>query len=348
MTYKLTICIPTYNREIYIASTLQKILDQNFNGLQVVISDNASNDNTESIVAEFNKKGLAIKYFRWPINMGADKNYLKAADLADGEYIWFLGSDDWIIPGAVDVVVSKCESLCSDIYLCSEYLCDIEMRPYGVHYLLGDNIPDTTFKFPSDDQFLKYFNLAQSHSALFGYLSSIIVKRERWSSVVYDPKYDGTLYSHMYILYMIVFGGATLHYISMPLVMWRSGNDSFGGKGRITERYLADMIGFKMIIDDFFKFEPQITKAFVGAFRRHHPYKNIAFLRMHTPSRKIWNDISRRLSNDYGYDQRMLNLLSHTLAPILLKFLFIFYRIQLNVKRLWYRFFPKIKIRELV
>ena len=341
MSFKLSICIPTFNRAEYIESTLQKILEQNCLGLQVVVADNASSDNTESIVEQYIEKGLAIKYFRWPENMGADNNYRKVAELAEGEYLWFLGSDDWICAGAINTVIDKCESLHSDIYLCSEYLCDLEMRSYSAHYLLGKGTPDTTFTFPSRDQFLKYFNLAQSQSALFGYLSSIIVKKDRWSSVVYDHKYDGTLYSHMYILYTILLQGATLHYISSPLVMWRSGNDSFGGKGRITERYLVDIDGFKMIIDDFFKSDHEITAAFVGVFRRHHPYKNIAYLRMHTPSKDVWRDICRKLSHDYAYDSALLNILSLSVAPPLLKLLFIFYRIQIKMSRILYRILNK-------
>lgn len=340
MLYKLSICIPTFNRAAYIGSTLQKILEQNFKELQVVVADNASSDNTETIVQEYIKKGLAIKYFRWSENMGADNNYRKVAELADGEYLWFLGSDDWICPGALDIVINKCESLNSDILLCSEYLCDLEMRPYSVHYLLGKGTPDTTFNFPSRDQFLEYFNLAQSQSALFGYLSSIIVKKNRWSSVIYDHRYDGTLYSHMYILYVIVSQGATLHYISSPLVMWRSGNDSFGGKGKITERYLVDIDGFKMIIDDFFKSDNELMASFVKVFRRHHPYKNIAYLRMHTPSSEIWLDICRKLTLVYGYDAGILRLLSIPFAPVFLRILFFFYRIEMKISRILHRLFP--------
>lgn len=341
MHYKLSICIPTFNRAEYIGSTLQKILEQNCTALQVVVADNASSDNTELIVDQYIEMGLAIKYFRWPKNMGADNNYRKVAELAEGEYLWFLGSDDWICEGAINTVINKCESLQSDIYLCSEYLCDLEMRSYSVHYLLGKSTPDTTFNFPSRDQFIEYFNLAQSQSALFGYLSSIIVKNDRWSSVEYDHRYDGTLYSHMFILYTILSQGASLHYISSPLVRWRSGNDSFGGKGRITERYLVDIDGFKMIIDDFFKSDYEVTAAFVTVFRRHHPYKNIAYLRMHTPSKAIWADICRKLSYNYNYNKTLLGILSLSFAPLLLKLLFILYRIQNKLTRILYRLVSK-------
>ncbi|MBU2710379.1 glycosyltransferase family 2 protein [Zooshikella harenae] len=334
MNPKLSICIPTYNRGQYIGDTLEKILNQNDPLIQVVISDNASTDYTEDIVASYLDKGVSIKYFKWTENMGADKNYLKAAELADGEYIWFLGSDDWICNGAICKVLELLDTYSTDILLCSEYLCDLVMKPYSVHYLLGEGVSDRVFNLSNRCELIEYFSIAQSHSALFGYLSSIIVSKKRWDAIAYDDKYTGTLYSHMFILYSIVFEGASLYYISKPLVMWRSGNDSFGGKGKITERYLIDIVGFKMIINDFFKSDLELIEVFTGAFRRHHPYKNIGYLRMHTASQLKWNDIRRELIDSFGYSESILKLLSVSYAPSILKAAFLFYRVQMKISRL--------------
>jgi len=125
--------------------------------------------------------------------------------------------------------------------------------------------------------------------------------------------------------------------------MWRSGNDSFGGKGKITERYLIDIDGFKMIIDDFFKTDPEVNEAFIGAFRRHHPYKNIAYLRMHTKSKSAWKDICMKLSVNYEYNKKLLNYLSYPFMPELLKVLFIFYRIQSKI----YRYLLRTKVKHV-
>jgi acetyltransferase-like isoleucine patch superfamily enzyme len=75
----LSICIPTYNRAEYLHLTLESILDQaefhNTNNIEVVIGDNASNDNTQTVAESFIKRAPEkIRYHRHPSNIGAEAN----------------------------------------------------------------------------------------------------------------------------------------------------------------------------------------------------------------------------------------------------------------------------------
>ena len=98
----LSICIPTYNGA---SSLLVTILDsllpaiQKFDGgIEVVVSDNCSVDNTNSILNSYNK----YKYYRHVRNLhniGFNGNMLQLADkYANGVYTWFIGDDDIINP----------------------------------------------------------------------------------------------------------------------------------------------------------------------------------------------------------------------------------------------------------
>ncbi len=332
MSICLSFCIPTYNRAEYLSETLDSIINQSDESIEIVISDNASTDNTEEIVRKAKLKFPNIIYFRWPKNMGADLNYLKTVELAKGAYCWFLGSDDIIKNNAVERMKAEIKEQ-NDIYLCSEYLCDLKLKPYAVHFLLPQNVPDKVFNLSSRDQLLQYFQLAQSHSALFGYLSSIIFKREKWASVVYDESYTGTLYSHMFMLYSFIEKGCILKYIKEPLVYWRSGNDSFGGPGKIQSRYMIDINGFKKVMDNFFCGDSEILEAFQGAFRRHHPITNIAYLRLNTTHKNDWLDIESRLIADYGYPPLLIVLLRPNFVKLILRFLFILNRIRMKLHR---------------
>jgi len=332
MSILLSFCIPTYNRASYLGETLDSIINQSDDSIEIVISDNASTDNTEEIVSKAKLRFPNITYYRWPQNMGADLNYLKTVELAKGGFCWFLGSDDLIKNNAVKRITEEIKEN-NDIYLCSEYLCDLKLKPYAIHFLLPQNVPDKVFNFSSRDQLLQYFQLAQSHSALFGYLSSIIFKREKWASVVYDEAYTGTLYSHMFMLYSFIEKGCQLKYIKEPLVYWRSGNDSFGGPGKIQSRYMIDINGFKKIMDTFFSGDSEILASFRGAFRRHHPLKNIAYLRLNTKNKADWIDIERKLVEDYSYDPFLLGLIRHDLVKFILRFLFILNRVKMKLHR---------------
>jgi abequosyltransferase len=335
MTYKLSFCIPTYNRSEYLIDTINNIIPQITDEVEIVISDNASDDETQEMVSELMKKYDNIQYFRWDENMGADLNYLKTVELARGDYCWLLGSDDFIEDGAVKRILNEIEEG-YDILLCSEYLCDLNMRPYQIHHLLEENTEDSVYNFGDDNDLYKYFTLAQSQSALFGYLSSIIFKRSKWNDIEYNQKYTGTLYSHMFMLYSFINKGCYLKYIKQPLVYWRGGNDSFGGPGKIQSRYLVDIHGFKMIMDDFFKDKKKILSAFKTVFRRHHPIKNIAYLRLNVRKNKDWKYISSMLKNDYEYNGLQLAILSPSAARPILYLLFQVHRVLMKIQRTFF------------
>lgn len=328
----LTFCIPTYNRGAYLAKTLASIIEQADSTISIVVCDNASDDDTAEVVASAKLNFPRITYFRWPENMGADTNYLKTVDLADGDYCWFLGSDDLIAKNAISKIKNELKSGC-DIYLCSEFFSDKKARPYEVHYLLEKNTPSSIFNLSSKLELENYFNLAQSHSALFGYLSSIIFKRTKWIEVEYDASYTGTLYSHMYMLYSFLDKGCLLRYVREPLVFWRSGNDSFGGPGKTQSRYMIDIDGFSKIMQSFFKQDEKVLTAFRGAFRRHHPMINIAHLRLHTKSICDWLEIEHKLIQEFEYKPWALHLLRSNLIKPILHIYFFCQRIVRKLKR---------------
>lgn len=332
MSIVLSFCIPTYNRAAFLEETLNSIINQSDESIEIIISDNASTDATFKIVESVKNKFPNIVYHRWDANMGADLNYLKTIELANGEYCWFLGSDDVIKEGAVARMKREVAQR-HDIYLCSEYLCDLKLKPYAVHYLLPQQIPDSVYDLSIREERLSYFNLAQSQSALFGYLSCIVFNRNRWNSIKYDDSYTGTLYSHMYMLYSFIDKGCMLKYVKEPLVYWRSGNDSFGGPGKIQSRYLVDIDGFKKIMDRFFQGDEEVLSAFRGAFRRHHPLKNIAYLRLNVKLKDDWLEIRRKLVEDYRYSPFLLSFLRPNSCKMALYSLFLLNRVLMKIRR---------------
>lgn len=95
----LSICIPTYNREKYLKECLDSVINQewfNEEEIEIVISDNASTDNTKQLVATYIKKHTNIIYHRNDINIWPLKNFIKLPDYAHWEYIWYLSDDDML------------------------------------------------------------------------------------------------------------------------------------------------------------------------------------------------------------------------------------------------------------
>lgn len=88
--YILSICIPTYNRVENLECTINSIVnDPIFDSgeVEIVVSDNFSSDNTETLMCEFIKKYNYIKYIRNNQNIGGDRNFVKVLSAASGLFI---------------------------------------------------------------------------------------------------------------------------------------------------------------------------------------------------------------------------------------------------------------------
>ncbi|MBS1651121.1 MAG: glycosyltransferase family 2 protein [Bacteroidetes bacterium] len=88
----VSVCVPVYNTEKYIAETILCVLNQSYQNIELIISDNASTDKTVEIINSFND--TRIKLFKNSENIGLVANFSKAFSYANGKYMMFLGADD--------------------------------------------------------------------------------------------------------------------------------------------------------------------------------------------------------------------------------------------------------------
>lgn len=307
---KLSICIPTYNREPYLRVLLESIaLQANPEVVQIVVSDNASSDRTEELVAGLRSSYPNIVYFRWPNNMGADRNYLKSVEVADGDYCWLMGSDDYVPKEAIGKVLASLKD--ADIYLVGRTEANFHLQKLQDRIWLDGKEPDQIFDFSSKAEIIRYFESCRSLGGVFSYLSSLIVKRSSWNASRCDEKFIGTLYSHVAILLQIVMKGGVLSYIREPLVISRGGNDAF-----LTDwikRGLIDLRGYQqlgeILIDDH-----EIRDAFWGVMKYQHTPINI--IKMKAMSGWLdWPEYKRLAQNIFSIP-RYATLLAEVLYPI--------------------------------
>lgn len=106
----LSICIPTWNRWYSLQHTLKSIIDQEeFKSwdVEVVISDNASTDETEEKVKNLCKMYKNVVYYRNMKNLWFWPNIINALNLWNGKYLWLLWSDDRICDSSIKSLI-KC------------------------------------------------------------------------------------------------------------------------------------------------------------------------------------------------------------------------------------------------
>ena len=310
----ISICIPTYNRKKYLKYTINSILSQidlvNINKIEICISDNCSTDGTTEYIKDIQiKSPIKISYRSNATNIGADANFLNAVEMAQGKYCWLMGSDDAATPGSINKLLQEIETS-NDIYLCNRIDCDSELVPIFNRYWLDRNIGETCFNLNDQDQFELYSKKANSIGAFFSYLSSIIFKRSKWTSIKINKIFIGTAYSHVYMLLSFIKSGCNLKYIPDHLVLCRGGNDSFllPGNGGGVDRIILDINGYSLLARTLFNDNKVFYFSLLRGLKKEHPeIKTIIMLRYLSDNVK-WKDIKGCLHIDL-YSQALVSLI---------------------------------------
>jgi len=247
--YKLSICIPTYNFGGFIGETLDSIVSQMTDDVEIIIVDGASTDSTSDIVQYYVDAFPQIKYFLLEARGGIDRDMAVSVDLAKGDYCWIFSADDLMSPGAVNRILSEIDSG-YDIYLCRHKNCTIDMRDLGCHPVLN-LASDEKFLLKNQKDREDYFALAMTTEAFFSFMGGIIVKRSRWVSIPLNEQFVGSCWAHVARIFELMMEGISIKYITNPYLSKRGENDSFRENG-VVQRYKLAIIGYQNLAEYFF------------------------------------------------------------------------------------------------
>jgi abequosyltransferase len=212
---KLSIAIPIYNGELTLAETLDSIINQlSGTDVEIVISDNASTDNTKNIISEYKKIYSHISYYANETNLGPDMNFNLAVKRSNGEYVWLFSDDDIMREGAIKAVLNVLntnEGLSATFVNWSNYSNDLKTCN------VERTIPETKDKlFNNHNEYIETVKL----NSIF--LSSNIIQKKLWAEK--DSKqYVGTFWiQYAKVLDCII--NRKSYFIAEPYVSYRSGS----------------------------------------------------------------------------------------------------------------------------
>ena len=102
----VTIAIPTFNRAgSHLREAIESALNQSYERVEIIVSDNCSEDNTRELVEEFGES--KVRYFRQKTNIGHNNNFNYCLEQAKGEYFLLLSDDDVIDHDFVETCLSR-------------------------------------------------------------------------------------------------------------------------------------------------------------------------------------------------------------------------------------------------
>ena len=276
----LSLTIPTYNRAPFLAELLEALLPQlaglDAGAAELVISDNASTDNTAETVAGFQARGLACRYLRQPENIGADGNFLTCLETARGQYCWVMGDDDLPLPGAISALISLLQQGNAQGNVqgnAQENARGDAAGAYDMVYLssiaftgsLDPNVPvqDKLGRFAEVVTDGRYF--LEKVNALLGLISVVIINRNRLLATPHPPlsELNDSNLLQMGWIFPLVHRRMRVLYCWQRLVAYRSYNS--GGWG------ICEVFGVRLerIARRYFAADPSLARALMNGVLRY-------------------------------------------------------------------------------
>jgi abequosyltransferase len=234
---RLSVCIPTYNFGGFIGETLDSIVRQATDEVEIVVLDGGSTDNTTEVVEGFRRNFPRLRYYRQDFKGGIDRDMAKSVELAHGEYCWLFSSDDVMTEGAVDRILGKIRSR-MDLYLCGFTRCTIDMKPVMKHPIL-EFTSGVELDLGNSEERASYFSRALTTTAFFSYMSSLVVRRDRWEDAGADDAFMGSCWGHVARIFRMIPDGLNVGFLPGEYLLNRGDNDSFLEAGRVNRIAIA-------------------------------------------------------------------------------------------------------------
>ena len=128
----VSICIPAYNAEPFIAETLESAISQDYPRTEIIVSDDASTDRTPEIIKNFESQG--VRLLRQKKNLKLARNINAAIEASSGKYICRVDADDLLEPNFISSMVPVMEQSPSIAFAhCACRLIDVNGKPFGFH-----------------------------------------------------------------------------------------------------------------------------------------------------------------------------------------------------------------------
>lgn len=185
MTMRITTIIPTYQRPKLLRRAVESALNQTYADLMICIYDNASGDETESVVSEYVQQDERVRYIKNPTNVGAIANMIGGVQNVQTEFYSLLNDDDFLMPDFYENAMEEFSKCPAATFVCARTmtvdLINRRMQLRNKDWLSGQYIPsiETTS------------HMFDSHFALPG----VLFRQDmREIAGVFEPSGDDRLY----------------------------------------------------------------------------------------------------------------------------------------------------------
>ncbi len=216
MSIRLSFCIATLNRAAFIGATLDSIISQATDEVEIVIVDGASTDNTQAVVQAYQAQFSRLRYTRLAAKGGVDRDYCRAVDLAQGDYCWLMTDDDLLKPRAIATVLEALQQDYSLVIVNAEVRnADLTQRLLPTRLSFDHNRVYPAI--PTNSQQL----LVETGDYL-SFIGGVVIQRALWQAREKE-RYIGTEFIHVGVIFQSPLPAPAL-VLAEPWIIIRYGN----------------------------------------------------------------------------------------------------------------------------
>ncbi|MBN2373539.1 glycosyltransferase family 2 protein [bacterium] len=186
---KVSIIITTFNRADLLRNVIEGSINQDYGNLEIVISDNASTDNTQEVVIGYRRICPKIRYFRNSTNIGAVNNHGKALkEYATGDWAVFISDDDFIEdPSFVSGSLELIDKYGNDRISFLQTAVNVLYHESGIKKSVYPDISHDIEVINGRDYFVHYFEYK-----FFSFTTTIFNRKDALRFDIFNDKHNGT------------------------------------------------------------------------------------------------------------------------------------------------------------
>lgn len=285
----LSIIIPVYNVECYITRCLESILNQNTEECEIILVDDGSKDSSGSICDDYESKYKNVMCIHKK-NGGLSDARNAGISRAQGEYIWFVDSDDYIADDCLDTLIGTLKANPCDVLVCQskttdDYKNERDERQYTIPKKMysSHEYMEALKEHPESVLFCAQFHIARRNFIEengFSFYDKILHEDELWTPQLL-LKAEKIYYSNLNLYFHYMRDGSIMHSSNMErsgmsdLIVTDKLKDIYDKSARTDLYYLRDHMADTYLqavwkVPDFFS----ITK-----WKRNEPLKNSYYLK---------------------------------------------------------------------
>jgi len=240
---EVSIIVPVFNVENYIAECIESIQKQTFKDFEVLVVDDCGQDRSIEIVEKYAKKDPRIKIIKHEKNKGLGTARNTALDASTGKYIFCVDSDDWIMETYIEKIYNKLEE---------SNLNSVWVKPYT--YWQNEGRMSETFYFPQlANHPGGFINLKPDIIGNFpayawnkAYRASFLKENNvRWA--------DGLMYEDIYFYYQFFTKSPKIYLLNELLYVYRRRDGSIISDCVAGTRRIEDIFDVTYLIYNYMK-----------------------------------------------------------------------------------------------